>query len=91
LDLAAALVKVARSLVAPIPADGAFGALCRGTEISTRVRRLLRPTRERIGSSRHRPSFVAAVLLLALLAMAQDARVAERVHGLAEAVVGVLQ
>ena len=90
LDLASALVKVAR-FVAPVPAGGAFAALCGEAEISTRVRRLLHPTQRRGGPSPRRLSLVAGPALLALLAIAQDARVAERIYGVAEAVVRLLQ
>jgi hypothetical protein len=92
LDLAAALVKVARSLGAPAPAGGALAAFCREAEISTRVRRLLHPTRQGVGGlTPRRLALVAGPVLLALAAIAQHAGVAARIHGVAEAVVRFLQ
>jgi len=93
LDLAAALVKVARSLVAPAPTDGVLAAFCREEEITTRVRRLLHPAPERGGRgvAAQRVALVLAPGLMALVAVAQNAGVAARIHGVAEMLVRFLQ
>jgi hypothetical protein len=93
LDLAAALVKVARSLRAPAPAGGVLAAFCREEEITTRVRRLLHPAPEPAGSglTAHRLALVLGPVLVALVAVAQNAGVAARIHGVTESLVHFLQ
>jgi peptidase M48-like protein len=90
-ELAAALVKVARALDAPAPAGGMLAAFCRGDDIADRVRRLLHPP----STGTRRADRLLPILLLGsvlagfLLGRGPDVRLA--VHGLTESVVRLLQ
>jgi Zn-dependent protease with chaperone function len=92
LDLAAALVKVARALGTSAPAAGNVAAFCREETIGTRVRRLLRPADAGAhAGAAHRRLALAAMPLMAAFVAAQADPVAVRIHGLAESVVRFLQ
>ena len=93
LDLAAALVKVARALEAPAPASGLFAAFCRGDDIAARVRRLLREA-PRSAGARWADRLPPILLLGAGLAgffLGRGAEVRLGVYGMAESVVRLLQ
>ena len=93
LDLAAALVKVARALRGTAPEGGALAAFCRGEDLAGRVRRLLRweaGGRDEGPGSRSGAVFVA-MALLACVVIGQDAGLLRGVHAAAEMVVRLLQ
>ncbi len=97
LDLASALVKVAR-LVARAPRDLPLIALYRGEGVAGRVERLLRPPRDTAESVPRRTSGLGPVLALLLavgpvlyLSGAFGLDVLHRVHTLAEALVLLFQ
>jgi len=99
LDLAAALVTVARALGAPAPAGRALAAHCQEGEITSRVRRLLRPGpgRDGRGAAPRRvarlvmPALVLTPACAAIAAATLSPTVAGRIQALAESAVRLLQ
>ena len=93
LDLASALVKVARAIQGPAPVGAALSACCGGDEIATRVRRLLGAGAGDAGAPAggRRLAILLVLLALAGLVAGQDAAVRRGVHGVTEDVVRLLQ
>ena len=92
LDLAAALVKVGRALDAPAPADGVLAAICRGDDITARVRRLLQPPPR--GRRRWTDRLLPILLLGSAVAgflLGRGIEVRLGVHGMTESLVRLLQ
>jgi len=93
LDLAAALVKVARAFKAPAPAGGLFAAFSRGDDIASRVRRLLREAPASPGA-RWADRLLLILLLGAMLVgfvLGRGPEVRFGVYSMAESVVRLLQ
>ena len=89
LDLASALVRVARLAAGGSPVQLPASALYRGESIEERVKRLLDPSTSSRTNPFRRLAAGAAVLAALLLATASSARVSEIAHGLLEAIVSL--
>jgi hypothetical protein len=93
LDLAAALVKVARTLRGTIPEGGTLAAFCREEDLAGRVRRLLRrePDGRRGGPERRSRMVLVACALVAGVVITQEPGLLRGVHAASELVVRILQ
>lgn len=93
LDLAAALVKVARVLRGTAPEGGVVAAFCSGEDLAGRVRRLLRREADgRNAGTRPRSRVVyMTIALVACVVIGQEPRLLQGVQAAAEMVVRLLQ
>lgn len=89
LDLAAALVKVARLAQGHPAPPATMAAFCRGGDIARRVDRLTAPRRRRSGGGPDR--WVAGLVLTSLIALALTTGALQKVHAVTELIVTYLQ
>lgn len=90
LDLASALIKVARVAQGHPAPPATMAAFCRGGDIARRVTRLTAP-RRRQGSANPRHGWVAGLLMTSMLALVLTSGALQKVHTITELIVTFLQ